>query len=84
MGSPEKAEGPAADRTPRTATTANQAATKITHANDSVDEILAEVRRWERAARIVADDGALSIRQKCKALLERAFRARKSENAAFP
>jgi hypothetical protein len=44
---------------------------------------LAEIRRWERAARLVADDRALSIRQKCKALLEMAFRARRSENAAF-
>jgi hypothetical protein len=31
----------------------------------------------------VADDRALSIRQKCEALLDMAFRARKSENAVF-
>jgi hypothetical protein len=78
----EKARDPAADRTP-SATTTNQAAIKITHANDSVDEALAEIRRWERAARLVADDRALSIRQKCKALLEMMAKARRSENAAF-
>lgn len=48
-----------------------------------IDAALAEIRRWERAARIVADDDALSIRQKCKALLEMMAKARKSENAAF-
>jgi hypothetical protein len=83
MGSREKAEGPAADRTPRTATTTNQAATKITQANDSVDQALAEIQRWERAARIVADDRALSKRQKCAALLDMAFRARRRDTAAF-
>jgi hypothetical protein len=47
------------------------------------ERALAEIRRWERAARLVADDPAFSIRQKCKALLEMMGRARRSELAAF-
>jgi hypothetical protein len=82
MGSPEKARDPAADRTP-SATTTNQAATRIAQDADPIDEILAEIRRWERAARMIADDRALPIRQKCKALLEMMAKARRSENAAF-
>jgi hypothetical protein len=63
--------------------TTTNATSSITRDADSVDEVLAEIRRWERAARLVADDRALSIRARCKALLDMAFRARRSENAAF-
>jgi hypothetical protein len=35
----EKAEGPAADRTPRTATTTNQATSRINEEADSVDDL---------------------------------------------
>jgi hypothetical protein len=49
----------------------------------NVDEILAEIRRWEIASRLVADDPGLSIRQKCRALLEMMAKARRSEDAAF-
>ena len=48
-----------------------------------VEESLAEIRRWETATRLVADDSALTLRQKCKALLEMMARARRSELAAF-
>jgi hypothetical protein len=77
---PEKAVGPVANRTPRTATTTSH---KITEAPDSVDQALAEIRRWERASRLIADDPALSLKRKCFALLEMMARARRSELAAF-
>jgi hypothetical protein len=54
-----------------------------TESATEVDRALAEIRRWERAARLVADDPSLSIRQKCKALLEMMAKARRSEIAAF-
>jgi hypothetical protein len=76
----EKAEGPVANRTPRTATTTSH---KITEGPDSVDQALSEIRRWERAARLVADDPTLSLKRKCFALLEMMARARRSELAAF-
>ena len=76
----EKAEGPVASRTPGTATITSH---KITEGPDSVDEALAEIRRWERAARLVADDPALSLKRKCFALLEMMARARRSDLAAF-
>jgi hypothetical protein len=80
--SPEKAEGPAADWTPSTATT-NQAATKIAPSADSVDKMLADIRRWEQAARLIADDEHLSVEARCAALLDLMGRARKREGAAF-
>jgi hypothetical protein len=80
---PEKAEGPAADRTPRTATTTNQAASIISSAADSVDEMLATIRRFENAARVIADDKHLTIKARCAALLDLMARARKREGAAF-
>jgi hypothetical protein len=55
----------------------------IAQGPDSADEALAEIRRFESAARTIADDRALPIRQKCKALLEMMAKARRSENAAF-
>jgi hypothetical protein len=48
-----------------------------------VDAALAEIRRWETAARLVADDPDLTVRAKCRALLEMAFKARRSENGPF-
>jgi hypothetical protein len=80
---PEKAEGPAADRTPRAATTTNQAPTSITRDADSVDELLATVRRFESAARVIADDDALTIKARCRALLDLMARARKRDGAAL-
>jgi hypothetical protein len=53
------------------------------HPPADVDAALAEIRRWETASRLVADDPALSIRQKCAALLDMAFHARRSELAGF-
>jgi hypothetical protein len=47
------------------------------------DQALAEIKRWERAARLVADDPALTLKRKCFALLEMMARARRSELAAF-
>ena len=80
MNPPEKAEGPVASRTPGTATTTSH---KITDDPDSVDQALAEIRRWERASRLVADDPALTIKAKCKALMEMSFRSRRSDLRAF-
>lgn len=48
-----------------------------------VEESLAQIRRWETATRLVADDPALTLRQKCKALLEMMAKARRSDLAAF-
>jgi len=48
-----------------------------------VDEMLAEIRRFESAARTIADDEHLSIKVRCAALLDLSFRARKREGAAF-
>jgi hypothetical protein len=79
----ETREGPAADRTPRPATTAIQAATSIAASADSVDAMLADLRRWERAARLIADDEQLSIKARCKALLELMANARRRDGAAF-
>ena len=53
------------------------------YTDEATERALAEIRRWETAARFVADDPALSIRQKCAALLEMMARARRSEFAAF-
>lgn len=49
----------------------------------TVEESLAEIRRWSRAARLVADNPALTIRAKCKALIDMSFRARRTEIPAF-
>ena len=59
------------------------ASDKITEGSDSVDQALSEIRRWERAARLVADDPAFPLKRKCFALLEMMARARRSELAAF-
>jgi hypothetical protein len=53
------------------------------HPPADVDAVLAEIRRWETASRLVADDPELSIRGKCRALLEMMAKARRSENPAF-
>lgn len=50
---------------------------------DDAERALAELRRWETSARLVADDPALSLKQKCLALIEMAFRARRSDMAKF-
>jgi hypothetical protein len=81
MGSPEKARDPAADRTP-SATTTNQAATRIEHANDPVDEILALLANYQVAAREIADSD-LSMGQKCRALVELNRQARREVVPAF-
>jgi hypothetical protein len=47
------------------------------------DRALAEIDRWTRAARLVADDPGLSIKAKCRALLEMMGKARRSDLAAF-
>jgi len=48
-----------------------------------VDAALAEIRRWETASRLVADDPELTVKAKSRALLEMAFKARRREDAAF-
>jgi hypothetical protein len=60
-----------------------QPAESITRDADAADKAIAEIRRWERAARLVADDPALSLRAKCRALLEMTARARRSDIASF-
>ena len=52
-------------------------------ATTGVEHALAEIRRWEKAARLVADDPGLSIRQKCAALLDMMAKARRSDLAGF-
>jgi hypothetical protein len=47
------------------------------------ERALQEIARWERAARLVADDPAMTLKRKCFALLEMMSRARRSEFAAF-
>jgi hypothetical protein len=68
---------------PASQETATTSSHRIAEGADSVDHALAEIRRWERAARLVADDPTLSLRQKCFALLEMMAKARRSELAAF-
>jgi hypothetical protein len=52
-------------------------------ADKTVDGLLETVRRFESAARVVADDEALSIKARCKALLELMANARRRDGAAF-
>ncbi len=65
-----------------TVTTATQRQAEDNPGGD-VDRVLAEIRRWETAARLVADDLELSVKAKCRALLEMMAKVRRSENAAF-
>lgn len=53
------------------------------HEPFDVDAVLAEIRRWERAARMVADDEHLSVKARCKALLDLMANARRREGAVF-
>jgi hypothetical protein len=53
------------------------------YTDEATERVLAEIRRWETPARLVADDPELSVEAKCRALLEMMARARRSENAAF-
>jgi hypothetical protein len=53
------------------------------HEPSEVDEILARVRQYEFAARAIADDETLSIKARCKALLELSQRGRHEEAPAF-
>jgi hypothetical protein len=48
-----------------------------------VDQALDQIRRWERTSRVIASDSALSLKGKCRALLDLMARARRSELAAF-
>jgi hypothetical protein len=77
-GSPVRQPGPE-----QTATITTQPDRGYTETSIDVDDVLAEIRRWESAARVIADDRALSTRQKCNALLDMAFRARRRDTAAF-
>jgi hypothetical protein len=45
--------------------------------------MLADIRRFESAARTIADDDAMSIKARCKALLDLMASARKHDGAAF-
>lgn len=72
-------EGTGADATTRP----NQPPESITRDTDTVDGLLACVRRYEFAARAIADDESLSIKARCKALLELSQRGRHEELPAF-
>lgn len=48
-----------------------------------VERALAEIRRWETSARLVADDPSLPFKAKCVGLLEMAFRARRTDIPQF-
>jgi hypothetical protein len=45
--------------------------------------MLATIRRFESAARTIADDKALTVKARCKALLDLMARARARDGAAF-
>jgi hypothetical protein len=77
-GSPVRQPGPE-----QTATITTQPHRGYNETSTDVDDVLAEIRRWESAARVIADDRALSKRQKCAALLDMAFRARRRDTAVF-
>ena len=77
----EQEGGPLREGRPR-----ERAAAKRTQREDNpggggqdVENALAEIRRWERASRIVADDTALSRNRKCFALRDMMARARRTE-----
>jgi hypothetical protein len=59
----------------------NQASTGVYA--DPVDEILANVRRFEFAARAIADDKTLSVKARCRALIQLMAKARRGDAAAF-
>jgi hypothetical protein len=63
--------------------TTSQPPRSITEGGDKVDEILETIRRFESAARVIADEDALTIKARCKALLDLMARARKRDGAAF-
>ena len=64
------------------ATTKEPEVPKITEASD-VERMLATIRRFESAARTVADDDVLTVKAHCKALLDLMARARARDGAAF-
>jgi hypothetical protein len=68
---------------PPTSRRPSQDTRSITQAADSVDEVLARVRRYEAAARGVADDETLPVKARCRALLELSHRGRHEELPAF-
>jgi hypothetical protein len=51
--------------------------------DDEAERALAEIRRWENSARLIADDPGMTLKAKCLALLDMMARARRSEFAAF-
>lgn len=53
------------------------------YTGDETERALEQIRHWETSTRLVADDPTMTLRGKCLALLEMAFRARRSELAAF-
>jgi hypothetical protein len=63
--------------------TTTNAATRIDKDADSVDEILATVRRYESAARAIADNESLTVKARCRALLALSQRGRHEELPAF-
>ena len=65
-----------------TTTTTDQPPT-ITEAADDVEQMLATIRRFESAARTIADDDALTVKARCKAMLALIARARARDGAAF-
>lgn len=65
------------------ATTEQLEAPTVTEPDDDVEHMLAEIRRFESAARTIADDGKLTVKARCKALLDLMARARAHDGAAF-
>ena len=64
-------------------TTETDRALRVTEADDDVERMLATIRRFESAARTIADDDHLTIKARCKALLDLMASARKRDGAAF-
>jgi hypothetical protein len=67
------------------ATTTTQSARRDSNptSGHEVAQILAMVRRFESAARVLADDEGLSVRARCNGLLELMANARRRDGAAF-
>lgn len=81
MGEPQERGGPRKGRPEGPAGRPDAPVDSIP--DDDSERALAEIRRFGRAARLVADDPKLDRKQKCFALLNMMTGARRSELAAF-
>ena len=74
----------AADAPARQQSRTNRGSTRARSDRDTdVEEMLATIRRFESTARTIADDEHLTVKGRCRALLDLMARARHREGAAF-